>query len=160
MSGNTGSVFDEADHEPASDAEFWEENRTNLFTNARQWAKEAAVGRNLNKTTSQGYPAVLGKPSDAFSVRPTVALATYSVSGSFFAIARERGITLYEPFGGMCAGLEAVLRNGIAVNRYLYSDSDPAARSVAHFRVDTLAGRFPTLFSSYQPDLFSLPQDV
>jgi hypothetical protein len=52
------------------------------------------------------------------------------------------------------------LRNGIRVNRYLYSDVDASAQIVAKHRVALLAGRFPLLLSAHQPDMFALPQDV
>ena len=56
------------------------------------------------------------------------------------------GITLYEPFGGLCAGLEMVLRNGIRVNNYLYSDTDRAAQAVMRRRVMQLAELYGSLF--------------
>jgi hypothetical protein len=46
----------------------------------------------------------------------------------------KNGLTLYEPFGGLCAGLEAVLRSGIRVHQYFYSDNSNPARLVAEYR--------------------------
>jgi hypothetical protein len=59
-------------------------------------------------------------PADSHGVRPTMALETKVIAASFFAHVGE-GIVLYEPFGGLCAGLEMVLANGIPVKRYLYT---------------------------------------
>ena len=55
------------------------------------------------------------------------------------------GITLYEPFGGLCAGLEMALRNGIRVNHYLYSDTDVAAQTVMRYRIVQLAALYGSL---------------
>ena len=41
-----------------------------------------------------------------------------SVAATFFT-ASQKGVILYEPFGGLCAGLEMILRCGIPVNKYL-----------------------------------------
>jgi site-specific DNA-cytosine methylase len=80
----------------------------------------------------------------------------------FIATAQTEGITLYEPFGGMCAGLEMVLRNGFVVRRYIYSDTDAAARAVAQHRVAALSLRYPhQLHSGAFVNMFvTLPQDV
>ena len=60
-----------------------------------------------------------------------------TVAATFFTSA-QKGIVLYEPFGGLCAGLEMVLRCGIPVARYLYSDIDPVAQDLAQVRMETL----------------------
>jgi hypothetical protein len=41
------------------------------------------------------------------------ALHTQSVAATFFPAALHAGVVLYEPFGGICAGLEMVLKAGI-----------------------------------------------
>ena len=78
------------------------------------------------------------------------------------ALAVKAGVVLYEPFGGLCAGLEAVLRNGIVVQRYLYSDISPAARKVAAFRVAALQDMYPSQLLPEAVAGFAevLPQDV
>ena len=63
-------------------------------------------------------------------------LCMNTVAATFFANA-QKGIVLYEPFGGLCAGLEMVLRCGIPVARYLYSDIDPVAQDLAQVRMET-----------------------
>ena len=71
-------------------------------------------------------------------------------------------ITLYEPFGGMCSGLEAALLAGFQVGRYIYSDPDPAAQVVALHRLHYLHTLFPSQFHNMASrDAFStLPHDV
>jgi hypothetical protein len=57
------------------------------------------------------------------------ALNTTCCSDTFFPWARRHGITLFEPFGGLGAGLEMVLRHGVSVNKYIYCDTSPTAQS-------------------------------
>jgi hypothetical protein len=38
---------------------------------------------------------------------------------------QHQALTVLELFGGLCAGLEACLRNGLVVQRYVYVDRDP-----------------------------------
>jgi hypothetical protein len=89
-------------------------------------------------------------------------LDTRVLARSFFPAADQQGITLYEPFGGLAAGLEACLRNGFTVARYLYSDTDPGARAVAHRRCQALSNVYGDLFpsSAYADAFTALPQDV
>ena len=54
-----------------------------------------------------------------YGVYATLALSTAPQPDSLYR-ATHYGVTLYEPFGGLCAGLEAVLRNNIPVLRYIY----------------------------------------
>ena len=61
-------------------------------------------------------------------------LCMNSVASTFFTNA-PKGVVLYEPFGGLCAGLEMLLRCGISVARYLYSDIDPVAQALAKVRM-------------------------
>ncbi len=87
-------------------------------------------------------------------------LCMNTVAATFFANA-QKGIVLYEPFGGLCAGLEMVLRSGIPVARYLYSDIDPVAQDLAHVRMETLHIQYGALLPSRairRP--FALPQDI
>ena len=89
-------------------------------------------------------------------------LCTQSVAAAFFAAADEHGITLYEPFGGLCAGLEMCMRAGIRVARYLYSDTDTAARRVAAARINEMLRAHPDLFppEAVRDTFDALPQDV
>jgi site-specific DNA-cytosine methylase len=57
--------------------------------------------------------------------------------------------------------LEAVLLQGIKVNRYMYVDIDPISRDIARFRIANLSARWPNLFPpSAWVDAFALPQDL
>jgi site-specific DNA-cytosine methylase len=53
------------------------------------------------------------------------------------------GVVVVELFGGLCAGLEACLRNGWKVVQYVYVDKDDAVRRVAAYRVAGLAAAYP-----------------
>jgi hypothetical protein len=84
------------------------------------------------------------------------------VSNTFFPYAFSQGIVLFEPCGGLCAGLEMCLRNGIPIRRYFYSDIDRAAQQVALHRVRRLQTSFPDLL---QPEALEhsfavLPADI
>eukprot|EP00798_Chlamydomonas_sp_ICE-L_P025867 gene25867-biopygen20359 len=61
-----------------------------------------------------------------------------------------------------CRRLEAALRNGIQVNRYIYSDIAPAAQTAAHYRTQALTNLYSHLLKSYACDhaFTTLPQDV
>ena len=102
-----------------------------------------------------------GSP-DSSGIQRTECLCTRPADATFFPAALNQGVVLYEPCGGLCAGLEMVLRNGVAVQSYLYSDIDPIAQRVALHRVRQLQSRFPELL---QPEALSssfstLPADV
>lgn len=73
----------------------------------------------------------------------------------------QRGVTLFEPFGGMCAGLEMCLRNGIRVNTYHYADKSPQAQRVAMHRLNSLSGLYPSLLDPGTVEqAFRFRQDV
>ena len=71
-------------------------------------------------------------------------------------------VTLMELCGGLCAGLEAVLRNGVKVTQYLYADTMEAARMVASRRVEQLMVMYPHLLSRQAVHRMfeDLPMDV
>ncbi len=88
-------------------------------------------------------------------------LCTVCVAQAFFPAASAEGVVLYEPFGGLGAGLEMVLRAGVRVRRYLYSDTDPHARAIIHFRLRELLQRFPHLLKpSAVSHTMAFQQDV
>ena len=73
------------------------------------------------------------------------------------------GVTLYEPFGGLAAGLEMLLRSNIPVTRYIYSDTSPQARAVAAHRLPLLTRQYGSTLlppSAYERAFSTLPQDV
>ena len=55
------------------------------------------------------------------------------------------GVILFEPFGGICAGLDMVLRAGIPVHKYIHADNDPVVQRIARKRILDLLGEYPTL---------------
>ena len=73
-----------------------------------------------------------------------------------------QGVVLVELFGGLCAGLEACLRNGIAVRQYVYCDRDQQVQLVARHRLAYLQGVYPQLLpvSAVAGALELWPQDV
>jgi hypothetical protein len=94
---------------------------------AEQWQNwAAAVVRQL--LAKQGCPAVT-PPAEGVLRAATV------------------GVTLVELFGGMCAGLEACLKCGWRVHRYIYVDKDPEVRKVAAYRLATLQSQYPDQLS-------------
>jgi hypothetical protein len=83
------------------------------------------------------------EPADQAGVRRTTQLNTASVASTFFPAATQQGVVLYEPFGGLCAGLEMALRAGFRVVAYYYSDTDPKAQQVARHRLQQLQQLYP-----------------
>ena len=87
-------------------------------------------------------------------------LRTTVVADTFFPAAVQ-GLAVIELFGGICAGLEMVLRCGYPVHQYLYVDNDPEVRRVALFRMRGLREAYPSLLSQEAVEgAFQLPQDV
>ena len=72
------------------------------------------------------------------------------------------GLTVVELFGGMASGLEACLRNGIPIKRYIYSDKSDAARAIAEYRLQGLSLQYPLLLppEAWENAFNALPQDV
>ena len=66
-------------------------------------------------------------------------IATTPLPASTILGCGASGVTLFEPFGGLAAGLEMVLRNGIPIQRYLYVDVNPAATAIARHILQQLA---------------------
>ena len=84
--------------------------------------------------------------ADAAGVRQTQQLNTTPCAHTFFTNAAAAGIVLYEPFGGLCAGLEMALRNGLTIKQYIYGDTDPVAQQVALHRIRQLQTMYPLQF--------------
>ena len=84
-----------------------------------------------------------------------------TVATSFFPAAQQ-GLVVYEPFGGLCAGLEMVLRNGFSVVQYIYSDISPTSRRVAAYPLQCLLARYPDQLppAAVEQCFDLLPQDV
>jgi transposase InsO family protein len=89
------------------------------------------------------------------------ALDTRVVGPSFFEANKASGISLMELCGGICTGLDALLRLGMRINRYHYVDNDKTTREVAQFRLTELSARYPDQFPiTAWTHAFDLPQDV
>lgn len=71
------------------------------------------------------------------------------------------GVILFEPFGGLCAGLEAALRNGLRIARYFYVDKNPMTQKVAKYRVEQLLDLYPSQLSkAATEEMMILERDV
>ena len=102
-------------------------------------------------------------PMDSNDVYPVVGLCTYTLPPDTVTGLAADGVTLYEPFGGLCAGLEMLLRSGVRVRRYLYSDISAQARAVAKHRLTRLTQQYGSALlpaAAYADAFSALPQDV
>lgn len=68
---------------------------------------------------------------------------TTSILGHARGAQSPEGVVVVELFGGLCAGLEACLRNGWHIGQYIYVDKDPAVRSMAKHRLQQLSQQYP-----------------
>jgi hypothetical protein len=147
-----------------SPAVAWEQQQ--LRRAATTWVQQAcsAPAPPAGPTASRQPPlaASFSGQADSNGVRHTVSISTASVASTFFPAALTQGVVLYEPCGGLCAGLEMALRNGARVQRYLYSDIDPAAQRVAAHRVRQLQTSYPDLLepAALAASFSSLPADI
>ena len=114
-------------------------------------ASAAYVGR-------ERHPDVFNVPND--SDDPTV--GDEPVGNEFFKDAEENGIVLVELCGGISAGLEAVVGNGIKVARYIYADLDPDAVAIAKHRIRMIQMEHPDMISdeALEHTFDSIPMDV
>jgi hypothetical protein len=71
-------------------------------------------------------------------------------------------VILVELFGGLGAGLEACLRNGVVIKRYIYCDIDPVAQAAVRDRMCQLSAAFPSQFPPHLHGraMSSAPMDV
>ena len=82
-------------------------------------------------------------------------------SDDFFETSLTQGLVVYELCGGMCAGLEMLLRNGLHIAEYYYNDVAPSARRIAAYRVQVLQTRYSHLLHvNAFNEMMSLPDDV
>ena len=129
--------------------------------------KEYLVVAALLSKPEHGYKPfhpikTVGAPDRVTKVAATVQLDTRTLSAAWSAATTGKGVTLYEPCGGLCAGLEAVLRNGVPIRRYLYSDVSESAQWAAVQRAEYLASTYPHLLprSALTDTLTALPMDI
>ena len=159
LAGNAGTFMDGTECLPETNDWFLTWNQERLAKQAARWVRKAEELIPQMHVASP-LPGSAVSAENAQGVRRTEQVCTRSIADSFFPAA-QRGITLYEPFGGLCAGLDMLLRNGFAVNKYYYSDIDPTARKIAVHRVQHLMALYPSLLpATAVADMFTLPQDV
>jgi hypothetical protein len=127
------------------------ERQQQLRQQATSWVASAAAVRTRDHLTA----------TPTLAERDPASLDISSVAATFFPAAAA-GLIVYEPFGGLCSGLEMVLRNGFQVHRYFYSDVDPTAQAVAQHRLLQLQARYPGQLppTALEHTFTALPQDV
>ena len=135
--GGLGLPCDSANVPPEVEPDSPRQRRDKLHASAARWVREASI----DMTELRKFPN--------------------PVARSMFAHAYGKGITVYEPIGGMCAGLEACLRNGFKVSRYLCSEPDANAASVVSSRLECLSSEYPHLLEpdAYKRVWLDLPLD-
>lgn len=83
-------------------------------------------------------------------------------SAAFFDAVLKQGVTLCEPMGELCAGLEACLRNGIQVSKYLYLHPDALASKMTRHRLAALSDAHPqhNPLEAWRDAFETMPQHV
>lgn len=162
LTGHAGVLADPLNtvpelRDPAAAAETCE-----LRANASRLVSAAA--QQLQRIRSEA-PHLLeaGGEADQHGVLPDVTkLCTRRVGTALYEAGMGQGVVLYEPCGGIASGLEAVLANGIRVQRFLYSDIDAAACAVAQSRVWALHYKYPHLLpvGAFTAAFDTMPADV
>ncbi|KIY96367.1 hypothetical protein MNEG_11595 [Monoraphidium neglectum] len=161
FSGHNGSLLDLGEVEPWADEPAAMTARERMHRKAAKWVREAMQADAPAQPSAPLAWRPEPGPADVLGVRPTSSLNTTPLAPSFFAKALEEGIVLFEPFGGLCAGLEMVLRGGVPVKQYVYCDNHLPCQEVARHRVAALAARYPSLLSlDATARMLSIPQDV
>ena len=156
--GHHGLLTDAIDYEPGHKIPRWV--RKGLEQRRKVMAKLATAARSA--LVSQRPP-----PSQALRLETGEGAVVHQLNTSVvgpnaMAAGLHDGVVLCELFGGLCAGLEACLRNGVRVKRYLYCDISPAARAVAAHRCEELSGAYAHLFppEAWAQAFATLPQDI
>jgi hypothetical protein len=158
---------------PAVSSAVAEQRISSLRARASQWCAAAYADLQSCQIDQPHYhdwrPACVmrkGKEcrpvQDRQGVRPTGSICTQVIGEQFFGNALADGVCVLELFGGMCAGLEMLLRNGIRVQCYVYCDLCPTVQRVAAHRLYRLAEQYPALLSpaACRNAFTSLPQNV
>jgi hypothetical protein len=119
------------------------------WENCLEWQEAEAAwsyGRNPTAGTGAAVESICAHPVPATSMTKMLC----------------EGVTVMEIFGGMAAGLEMVLRQGITVNRYIYCDHNPIARTIAHHRLLSLSAEYGPHFphEAWENAFTTIPQNV
>ncbi|KAK3270982.1 hypothetical protein CYMTET_20647 [Cymbomonas tetramitiformis] len=128
---------------------------------ARAAWKALSLVRPTRGTHGEGTPAVYS--SERYEGEPVlrpIKVDTRVLDKSFFPRARDEGVVCYEPCGGLCAGLEMVLRSGVKLKKYLYQDISVESQAVARARCLALMRRYPDLLQPGAIELDKLPSDL
>lgn len=174
VSDNCNASYDLPDHHLISEASgmphtfqntapepvalFEQERITYLRTAAQRWVRQCG---HIPRATS--YIRLHADFSNHTSGLAHVQqLDTGVVAHQLYASAFTDGIILYEPFGGMCAGLEACLRSGMRIREYIYADTSTASQTVARHRLRRLHAAYPALLpaSAFHAAFTTLPMDI
>lgn len=141
----TGSAFDPVGIQPSEIPSWYAEQQAVLRQQVSAWVQYS------RPPAPQPDDLVANGTVDVRCVAPT-----------FFAAAEQHGLVVFEPFGGLCSGLEATLRMGFRVGCYIYADTSRVSRQVAQHRLLQLSQRYPEQLSpaAWQGAFSALPQDV
>lgn len=159
MAGNNGYVDDGLWLQPPEDAATAQLHTNALKRRTTEWVR---VSFPFQSQPSRYGPRQVTGDRDELGVRHTISIQSEPIGQVFFPAVKERGLVLVELFGGLAAGLEMALRNGMQISQYIYCDISPAAQAIAKHRVAELHGRYPHSFpfTASENMLTYLPQDV
>ncbi|KAK3243339.1 hypothetical protein CYMTET_47009 [Cymbomonas tetramitiformis] len=128
---------------------------------ARAAWKALSQLRPTRGTHGEGTPAVYSNECyEGEPVLKPIKVDTRVLDKDFFPRARDEGVVCYEPCGGLCAGLEMLLRSGVKVKKYLYQDISVESQAVARARCMALVRRYPDLLQPGAVELNKLPSDL
>ena len=162
LAGHLGKLSDPLDVAPSAPEPAAAAETRQLRGSAGVWLGVAAPKLMITRHEPVQDLVVSGRV-DAHGVANTVEqLSTARVGPALAMAAMGEGIVLYEPFGGIAAGLEAALANGMRIRRYLYSDTAEPARVAARARVLQLHYKYPHLLpvSAFAESFEVLPHNV
>lgn len=146
--------------EPFSSAQW--ERLVALRYSAARWVDDTWEDLQAMLGAEPGRLTFTAAPPDAFHVRGVRAIDSTPVPGRTIQAMLSGSVTLFEPFGGLAAGLEMLLRNGVVISRYIYCDISAAARAIAAHRLGLLSAAYP---GQLPPDAWAdafrtVPQDI
>ncbi|KAK3241603.1 hypothetical protein CYMTET_48649 [Cymbomonas tetramitiformis] len=94
--------------------------------------KALSLVQAVSGTHGEGTPAVYEDQCyRGEAIKKPLKIDTRVLGKGFFREAKQEGVVCYEPCGGLCAGLETLLRNGVKVNKYSYQDIAKDSQVVA-----------------------------
>jgi hypothetical protein len=124
LQGNLNNLADAAEPQLERDGDVPMAEQRWLRQSAAEWIHSAGDElRQLHPQPPLSLELDYSKGASVGGCFDTLCLSTRQVGAAVMKAKQSVGITLYEPFGGMCSGLEAMLANGMHVSRYLYSDT-------------------------------------